>query len=53
VKAILVTNANELISDIKIGVSLGCSDHVLVVFTLLRDKGQAKSKVKTLNFRKA
>jgi len=49
----LVTNATEVISDIKIGGSLGCSSHALVEFTVLRDKGQVKSKVKTLNYRKA
>ena len=50
---LLVTNTSELIGDIKIGGSLGCSDHALVEFAVLRDMGQAKSKVRTLNFRKA
>ena len=50
---LLVTNASELISDVKIGGSLGCSGHALVEFTFLRHMGQAKSKVRTLNFRKA
>jgi len=50
---LLVTNASELISDAKTGGSLGCSDHALVEFTVLRDMGQAKSKVWTLSFRKA
>ena len=50
---LLVTSASELISDIKIGGSLGCGDHALVEFTVLRDMGQVKSKVRTLNFRKA
>ena len=49
----MVTNASELISDIKIGGSLGCSGHTSVEFTLLRDMGQVKSKVRTLSFRKA
>ena len=49
----MVTNASELIGHIKTGGSLGCSDHVLVEFAVLRDVGQAKSKVRTLNFRKA
>ncbi|KAK4831467.1 hypothetical protein QYF61_017715 [Mycteria americana] len=49
---LLVTNASKL-SDIKIGGSLGCSNHALVEFAVLRDVGQAKSKVRTLNFRKA
>ena len=49
----MVTNANELTCDVRIGGSLGCSDHALVEFAVLRDMGQAKSKVRTLNFRKA
>ena len=47
----MVTNASELIGNIKIAGRLGCSDHALVEFTVLRDMGQAKSKVRTLNFR--
>ena len=50
---LMVTNASELIDDVKTGGSLGCSDHALVEFAVLRDMGQAKSKVRTLNFRKA
>ncbi|KAK4816568.1 hypothetical protein QYF61_017958 [Mycteria americana] len=50
---LMATNASELISDIKIGGSLGCSDHTLVEFTSLRDMGQASTIVRTLNFRKA
>jgi len=50
---LMVTNAREFIGDIKTGGSLGCSDHALVEFTVQRDKDQVKSKVRTLNFRKA
>ncbi|KAK4818023.1 hypothetical protein QYF61_004147 [Mycteria americana] len=50
---LLVTNGSELIGDIETGGSLGCSDHALVEFAVLRDMGQAKGKVRTLNFRKA
>ncbi|PKU43319.1 hypothetical protein llap_6377 [Limosa lapponica baueri] len=50
---LVVTSASELIGDVKIGGSLGCSDHALVKFAVLRDLGQVKSKVRTLNFRKA
>jgi len=32
---LVFTNPNELISDIKTGGSLGCSDHALVEFTVL------------------
>jgi len=50
---LLVTNTSQLISDVRIRGSLGCSDHALVEFADLRDKGQPKSKVRTLNFMKA
>ncbi|GAB0186388.1 hypothetical protein GRJ2_001104100 [Grus japonensis] len=41
---LLVTNASELISDVKIGGSLGCSDHLLVEFAVLRDTDQVAKK---------
>jgi len=47
----MVTNASELINDVKIGGSLGCSDHALVEFTLLREVGKT-SLVRTLKCRK-
>ena len=50
---LFVTNTTELICDVKTGGSLSCNDHALVEFAVLRDVGQAKSKVRTLNFRKA
>jgi len=37
---LLVINAKELIRDVKIGDSLGCSDLALVEFTALRVMGQ-------------
>ncbi|KAK4811192.1 hypothetical protein QYF61_019823 [Mycteria americana] len=49
---LLLTNTEELIREVKIDGSLGCSDHALVEFTILRDMGQAKSILKTLNLRK-
>ncbi|PKU37428.1 nedd4-binding protein 2-like 2 [Limosa lapponica baueri] len=49
---LMVTNASTLISDSKIGGSLGCSDHALVGFPVLWDMGQVKSKARSLNFRK-
>jgi len=50
---LLVTNTSELICDVKIAGSLGCSHHALVEFSVLKDVGQVKSIVSTLNFRKA
>jgi len=49
----LISDASELISDVKTGGSLGCSDHALVEFIVLRDIGKARSIVRTLNCRKA
>jgi len=41
---LLVTNINELIGDVKIGGSLGCSDHTLVKFAVLREKVRQRVK---------
>jgi len=49
----LVTTTSEQIGDVKIGGSLGCSEHTLVGFTVLRSKGQTKSKDRTMKYRKA
>ncbi|PKU29020.1 nedd4-binding protein 2-like 2 [Limosa lapponica baueri] len=46
---LIVTNASELIRDVKIG----GNDHALLKFTVLRDTCQTRSIVRTLNFRKA
>lgn len=43
---LMVNNAGDLIVEVKAGGNLGCSDHSL------RDMGQAKITVKTLNLRK-
>ena len=50
---LMLTNVSELIGGVKIGGSLGCSDHGLVEFTLLRDMGKVRSIVRNLNFWKA
>jgi len=49
----LLTSANELTGDIRSGGCVGCSDHAMVEFMLWRDMRQAKSKIRTLKFRKA
>lgn len=48
---LMVTKISELVGDLKTGDSLGCSDHAVVELTLLRNMGQAKNKIRTLNFR--
>lgn len=50
---LLLTNARELIGDIRIGSCLGYSDHGMVDFTHLRGVGQTKCKIRKLSSRKA
>jgi len=50
---LMLTSESDLIAGVKTRGSLGCSDHELVEFTVLRDIGKAKSIVRTQNFRKA
>jgi len=47
---LLLTNVEEIIKDVKIGVSLGCGDHALVKFMISRNMGLAKSGIRTLKF---
>ena len=47
---LVLTNEAEIIKGIKNEVSLGCSDHALVEFVILRNVGLTRSGVKTLNF---
>ena len=50
---LVLTNAEESIREVKIGGSLGCSDHALVEFVILKNAGLAKSRDRTLCFRRA
>jgi len=50
---LLLTDANELIGDIRIGGCLGCNDDTMIEFMVWRNMRQAKSKISMLNFRKA
>ena len=43
----------ESIREVKIGGSLGCSDHALVESVILKNAGLAKSRARTLCFRRA
>jgi len=49
----VLTNAEESITEVKIGGSLGCSDHGLVELVFWRNAGLSKSRVRTPNFRVA
>ena len=50
---LVLTNEEESIREVKIGGSLGCSDHALVEFVILKNAGLAKSRARTLCFRRA
>ena len=50
---LVLTSAEESIREINIGGSLGCSDHALVEFVILKNAGLAKSRARTLCFRRA
>ncbi|XP_048788476.1 uncharacterized protein LOC125687389 [Lagopus muta] len=50
---LLLTNAEEIIKGVKVGGCLGSSDHALVEFVISSDVGLAKSRTRTLNFRRA
>jgi len=49
---LLLTNASELIGDMRIRDCLGYSDHEMVELTLLRDMAQTKNKIRMLNLKK-
>ena len=50
---LVLTSEDELIREVETGGSLGCSNQALVKLVILRKMGLAKSKVRTLNFRRA
>lgn len=50
---LVLANAEEIIKEIEIGGSLGCSDLTLVEFVISRNMGLAETRVRMLNFRRA
>ncbi|GAB0209359.1 hypothetical protein GRJ2_003401600 [Grus japonensis] len=50
---LVVTNKEGLVGDVKLKGSLGCSDHKMVEFKILRAARRAHSKLTTLDFRRA
>jgi len=50
---IILTNANKLVGDIRIGKCLDCGGSAMVEFMLWRNTRQAKNKIRMLHFRKA
>ena len=50
---LVFTNEERLIGDVKVGGGLGCSDHDMVEFRILQGGSRAKSRIVTLDFRRA
>ncbi|GAB0206941.1 hypothetical protein GRJ2_003159700 [Grus japonensis] len=50
---LVLTNKEGLVGDVKAGGSLGCSDHEMVEFRILRGRSRAISRITTLDFRRA
>jgi len=49
---LVLISAEEIIKEVKNGDTLGFSDHVLVGFLIPKNTGLAKSRVRTLNFKR-
>jgi len=47
---LVLTNAEEVIKEVKTGGSLGCSNNALVEIVISRNMGLIKSRVRTLHF---
>ncbi|GAB0203984.1 mitochondrial enolase superfamily member 1 [Grus japonensis] len=50
---LVLTNKEGLVGDIKLKGSLGCRDHEMVEFRILRAARRVRSKLSTLDFRRA
>ncbi|GAB0208302.1 hypothetical protein GRJ2_003295900 [Grus japonensis] len=50
---LVLTNKKGLVGNVKLKGSLGCSDHEMVEFKILRAARRARSKLATLDFRRA
>ncbi|GAB0191026.1 hypothetical protein GRJ2_001567900 [Grus japonensis] len=50
---LVLTNKKGLVGNVKLKGSLGCSDHEMVEFKILRAVRRAHSKLTTLDFRRA
>ncbi|GAB0209788.1 hypothetical protein GRJ2_003444500 [Grus japonensis] len=50
---LILTNKEGLVGDVKLKGGLGCSDHEMVEFRILRAARRARSKLTTLDFRRA
>ncbi|GAB0204478.1 hypothetical protein GRJ2_002913400 [Grus japonensis] len=50
---LVLTNKEGLVGNVKLKGSLGCSDHEMVAFKILRARRRVYSKLTTLDFRRA
>ncbi|XP_075302833.1 uncharacterized protein LOC142365677 isoform X1 [Opisthocomus hoazin] len=50
---LVLTNKEGLVEDVKVGGRLGCSDHEMVDFRILRGGSRAISRIKTLDLKRA
>ena len=50
---LVLTNKEGLVEDVKVGGSLGCSDHEMVEFRILHGRSRAITRITTLDFRRA
>ena len=50
---LVLTNRDGLVKEVKVGDSLGCSDHEMVEFKILSGRSKAISRIATLDFRRA
>jgi len=49
---LVLANKEGLVGDVNVGVSLGCSDHEMVEFRILRGGSRAIGRIKILDFRR-
>ena len=49
---LLLTKKEELVGDVKVKGSLGCSNHKMVEFKILREVSKTNSRITALNFRR-
>ena len=50
---LVLTTKEGLVEDVKVGGSLGCSDHAMVEFRILRGRSRAISRITSLDFGRA
>ena len=49
---LVLTNKDRLVEDVKVGGSLGCSDHEMLEFSIMCGGSRARSRINTPDFRR-